>query len=208
MAVAEKRSLCISLNEFYKCPFYWGKIDRKEAEAILKDQPDGSYLWKDPDEINKNETSVEFVLKKNSKCIYGKILICQRSQERNGGIYIRRVGGSKFFMGHSDHQKIFFDLKLLDGLNITFCRQSVLTENFNLLEETMELFKDACKMGSFFSAMAFLNNPVHRNRPFSLKELVGKKICNSGITNEGISKLEIPKVLQIYLQEHWVEKEN
>ena len=40
----------LALSQIQKCPFYWGKIDRKQAEAILKDKPNGSYLLKDPDE--------------------------------------------------------------------------------------------------------------------------------------------------------------
>ena len=29
------------------CPFYWGKIDRYEAEALLEDRPEGSFLLRD-----------------------------------------------------------------------------------------------------------------------------------------------------------------
>ena len=29
------------------CPFYWGKIDRYEAEALLADKPEGSFLLRD-----------------------------------------------------------------------------------------------------------------------------------------------------------------
>ena len=71
MAISESKIL---LNEFHKCPFYWGKIDRIEAEAILKDQPNGSYLWKDPDQIYKKRTFIEIAMKENSKIIYSKIL--------------------------------------------------------------------------------------------------------------------------------------
>ena len=137
MAIFEPK---IYLNELYKCPFYWGEIDRIEAEAILKDQPNGSYLWKDPDQISQKGTFIEIAMKKNSKVIYDKILIGQ----------------------------------MIGGVNIS-------------------------------ELLASLNNPVLRNRPFSLMELTRNKICNPGITYEEISKLEIPKVLQEYLQEIWVK---
>lgn len=127
-------------NELYKFPFYWGEIDRIEAEAILKDQPNGSYLWKDPDQISQKGTFIEIAMKKNSKVIYDKILIGQ----------------------------------MIGGVNIS-------------------------------ELLASLNNPVLRNRPFSLMELARNKICSPGITYEEISKLEIPKVLQEYLQEIWVK---
>ena len=67
-------------------------------------------------------------------------------------------------------------------------------------------FFDKCKSRYLSESLASLNNPVLRNRPFSLMELTRKKICNPGITHEEISKLEIPQVLQDYLQEIWVEK--
>ena len=204
MAVAEKRSLI----EFYKCPFYWGKIDRKEAEAILKNQPNGSYLWKDPDQINQNETSVEFAMKKNSKFIYGKINIGQRSK-------IKHMANTPFSPQVIFLEEIVFMELLIQNRKVGSWYYD-LTEKFNLLEKTME-FIDRCKKYSIIwsqnnpqkpcSELTFLKNPVLRNRPFSLTELARTKICNSGITYEGISKLEIPKVLQDYLQETWVKKE-
>ena len=34
-------------KEIIQCPFYWGKIDRYEAEALLADKPEGSFLLRD-----------------------------------------------------------------------------------------------------------------------------------------------------------------
>ena len=79
-----------------------------------------------------------------------------------------------------------------------------ISENFNLLEKMMTFFDD-CKSPLLSESLASLNNPVLRNRPFSLMELARNKICSPGITYEEISKLEIPKVLQEYLQEIWVK---
>ena len=31
-------------REIINCPFYWGKIDRYEAEELLADKPEGSFL--------------------------------------------------------------------------------------------------------------------------------------------------------------------
>jgi len=34
-------------REIINCPFYWGKIDRYEAEELLADKPEGSFLLRD-----------------------------------------------------------------------------------------------------------------------------------------------------------------
>jgi hypothetical protein len=34
-------------TEIIHCPFYWGKIDRYEAEALLANKPEGSFLLRD-----------------------------------------------------------------------------------------------------------------------------------------------------------------
>jgi hypothetical protein len=35
------------LTEIISCPYYWGKIDRYEAEALLESKPEGSFLFRD-----------------------------------------------------------------------------------------------------------------------------------------------------------------
>ncbi len=35
------------MSEIVGCPFYWGKIDRYEAEALLDNRPEGSFLLRD-----------------------------------------------------------------------------------------------------------------------------------------------------------------
>ncbi len=35
------------LKEITACPYYWGKIDRYEAEALLENKPEGSFLLRD-----------------------------------------------------------------------------------------------------------------------------------------------------------------
>ena len=34
-------------KDIIQCPFYWGKIDRYQAEALLSDKPEGSFLLRD-----------------------------------------------------------------------------------------------------------------------------------------------------------------
>lgn len=36
-----------NLREIVNCPYYWGKIDRYEAEALLDNRPEGSFLLRD-----------------------------------------------------------------------------------------------------------------------------------------------------------------
>ena len=43
--------------------------------------------------------------------------------------------------------------------------------------------------------------PILRKKPFSLLELAKNEIRNTGIKDEDISMLEIPKVIQTFLKE-------
>ena len=56
-------TLISGLDELYNCPFYWGKIDQKEAEAILKEKPVGSYLVTDAEDENKDHQLELFFVK-------------------------------------------------------------------------------------------------------------------------------------------------
>jgi suppressor of cytokine signaling 5 len=38
-------------SEIFHCPFYWGKIDRYEAEAMLANKPEGSFLFRDSAQV-------------------------------------------------------------------------------------------------------------------------------------------------------------
>ena len=40
------------LKEIISCPFYWGKMDRYEAEALLNNKPEGSFLLRDSAQEN------------------------------------------------------------------------------------------------------------------------------------------------------------
>jgi len=40
------------LKDIFSCPFYWGKMDRYEAEALLANKPEGSFLLRDSAQEN------------------------------------------------------------------------------------------------------------------------------------------------------------
>ncbi len=40
------------LQDIFSCPFYWGKMDRYEAEALLANKPEGSFLLRDSAQEN------------------------------------------------------------------------------------------------------------------------------------------------------------
>lgn len=40
------------LKEIFSCSFYWGKMDRYEAEALLANKPEGSFLLRDSAQDN------------------------------------------------------------------------------------------------------------------------------------------------------------
>ena len=65
------KELRLAIGEFYTNPYYWGGITREEAESILKNQPNGSYLLKDPEETDEKRYLGELVVKFDSKCYFG-----------------------------------------------------------------------------------------------------------------------------------------
>ena len=127
--MSDTKEFRLALKQIKSYPFYWGKIDTKTAEAILEDQPNGSYLLKDPEEEGYH---MEFVCKVNSK-----------------------------------YRHYFF------------------ISNFYHISALME----------------FNEHPVLRKKPFSLLELAKNEIRNTGIKDEDISKLEIPKTVQTFLKD-------
>ena len=140
--MSHNKEFRLALSQIQKCPFYWGKIDRKQAEAILKDEPNGSFLLKDPEEKEDEEKwLMELVGKYDSNNYY----YCK----------------SKFML----HNKF----------------------NYHSLMESLKKYQDG--------------HPILRKKPFSLLELAKNEIRNTGIKDEDISMLEIPKVIQTFLKE-------
>ena len=131
----------LALSQIQKCPFYWGKIDRKQAEAILKDEPNGSYLLKDPE--------VE------------------------------------------DEEKWLLELAVVNfDTSVCYCKSKYLVHskfNYHSFMESLKKYQDG--------------HPILRKKPFSLLELAKNEIRNTGIKDEDISMLEIPKVIQTFLKE-------
>lgn len=179
----DAKELRLARSQFYKCPFYWGKIDRKKAEAILEDQPNGSYLLKDPEdedpdkevyevyEVNEEKMLVELAIKVESKYYYCRI----RPSEYNGREYVH--------------------FSLYDYLQRRI-KITVEPNSTTLAQVTMESLK---KPSGYFSDF---EHPILRNKPFSLRELARNEISNTGINDEDISKLKIPKLLQNFLKKH------
>ena len=133
----------LALSQIQKCPFYWGKIDRKQAEAILKDEPNGSYLLKDPE------------------------------------------------VKEEDEEKWLLELAVVNfDKKVCYCKSKYLVHNKFNYHSFMESLKKYHH-----------GHPILRKKPFSLLELAKNEIRNTGIKDEDISMLEIPKVIQTFLKE-------
>ena len=65
-------------------------------------------------------------------------------------------------------------------------------QNFEMIEKCKYPRQSALVMGSKL--------PVNRNRPFSLKELCRLQILQMGITEDGITKLEVPEEMKIFFR--------
>ena len=173
-----------ALNQFKMCPFYWGKIDRKMAEDILEDQPNGSYLLKDPEDEKK--WLVELAIKVNSKFYFCRI---------RPSSTIDTLTLSGLFGPSAGSLALLFSFETLPLKKRFHWQNYRLIDKFNYSGNTfMEILKinneDFCDF----------EHPILRNKPFTLLELARNKISNTGIKDEDISKLKIPKLLQNFLK--------
>ena len=176
------KEIKLAHRQFYKCPFYWGKIDRKKAETTLKNQPNGSYLMKNPEKEDKDEKKWlgELAFKVNSKYYYCRIRL---DYLENKSLY--------FFFTFDPHPHYDYAAQK--------CRVIRDDSKFNYLST---LLMEISKSNELFSELfSEFENPILRTKPFSLLELARNEISNTVIKDEDISKLKIPKVLQNFLKE-------
>ena len=183
LSVAEEENR-LALNQFYKCPFYWGRINRKTAEAILEDQPNGSYLLKDPEEEeDEKKWLLELAIKVNSKLYH-----CQMRLRR------------PIWGGKENYLLLSFETLTPHkmGAIIHYASLSKVDSKINYLGTFMKILKDKNPYGILCDS----KHPILRNNPFSLLELARNEITNTGIRDEDISKLKIPKPVKKILKGH------
>ncbi|KAK2709541.1 hypothetical protein QYM36_013268 [Artemia franciscana] len=145
------------LYEITRCSFYWGKMDRYEAERLLDNKPDGTFLLRDS---AQEEYLFSVSFRRYSRSLHARI----------------EQWNHKF--SFDSHDPGVFASPTVCGL--------------------MEHYKDpSCCM--FFEPM--LTIPLHRTFVFSLQHMCRAVICSS-TTYDGISCLQLPRSLKVYLKEY------
>lgn len=143
------------------CSFYWGKIDRCDAEKLLEDKSDGSFLLRDSTQ-NDYVFSVSFRK-------YGRSLHARIEQWNH-------------MFSFDSHDPTFFASDTICGL----------IEHYNDINHV------------YFEPS--LLTPVHRNNPFSLKNL-SRAVIATHTTYSAIELLQLPTSLKNYLKEyHYKQK--
>lgn len=173
------------LEKITKASFYWGKMDRYEAERLLEGKPEGTYLLRDS---AQEEYLFSVTFRKYGRSLHARI---EQSNHKFRLVTHSKLKGkqniSRFFFlfSHSFdcHDPCVFTAPTVTGL--------------------LEHYKDpACVM--FFEPM--LTIPLHRNTTFSLQQLCRATIV-SHTTYDGINELELPSRLKSYLKEyHYKQK--
>lgn len=144
-------------QDILTCPFYWGKMDRYEAEALLSNKPEGSFLLRDSAQ-DDYVFSVSF--RRYSRSLHARI----------------EETGHKFSFDCHD-----------PGVHASSSIRGLLFH-----------YKDPLSC-MFFEPMLLF--PVLRKTPFTLQELARTVICDN-TTYNGVSKLPMPKTLELYLREY------
>lgn len=143
------------------CSFYWGKIHRCDAEKLLEDKSDGTFLLRDSTQ-NDYVFSVSFRK-------YGRSLHARIEQWNH-------------MFSFDSHDPTFFASDTICGL----------IQHYNDVNHV-------CLEPSLLT-------PVHRNNPFSLKNL-SRAVIATHITYSAIELLQLPSSLKNYLKEyHYKQK--
>ena len=164
-------------KELCNCPFYWGKINRDEAEEILKDKPIGSFLLKNIDEEGK-KCQLEIPI--------GSILLINKEKECQLEICCKNYNSSICFY------KLHFYKDLRNNLiMVAYTKSSCSAGIISRPNITEYLLSNFCKDG--------FNWKYPIQRAFSLQELARAQIRKTSITQDGIRQLEIPEELKKFL---------
>ncbi|XP_037957455.1 probable serine/threonine-protein kinase ndrD [Teleopsis dalmanni] len=150
------------LDKITNSSFYWGKMDRYEAERLLEGKPEGTFLLRDS---AQEEFLFSVTFRKYGRSLHARI----------------EQSGHKF--SFDCHDPCVFTAPTVTGL--------------------LEHYKDpTCVM--FFEPNLII--PLHRKTTFSLQQLSRAAIA-SNTTYDGISELELPARLKLYLKEyHYKQK--
>lgn len=166
------------LKKITSCSFYWGKMDRYEAERLLEGKPEGTFLLRD-------SAQEEFLFSVSFRK-YGRSLHARIEQ--------------------FNHQ--FRYISILHPLRLAINVELLLSRSFDCHDPgvytsptvtgLLEHYKDpSCVM--FFEPALTL--PLNRNFVFSLQQLCRATIV-SNITYDGIDDTGLPKKLKSYLKEY------
>lgn len=164
-------------REIINCPFYWGKIDRYEAEELLADKPEGSFLLRDSAQ-DDFVFSVSF--RRYSRSLHARIE--EEDHLFSFDSHDPGVHCSPTVRQLLEHYKdplscMFFEPMLLFPVIRKTC--------FSLQSLTRAAIVDSMTGVRRCSINGTSANPFHDSRAYS-----------------GISELPLPKVLKQYLREY------
>ncbi|CAG9106493.1 unnamed protein product [Plutella xylostella] len=176
------------LQQITACCFYWGKMDRYQAERLLDNKPEGTDLkqivaccsyWGKMDRYQ-----AERLLDNKPE---GTFLLRDSAQEEHlFSVSFRKYGRSLHARIEHHRQRFSFDA------------HDPAVFSAHTVTSLVEHYKDpACVM--FFEPM--LTAPLPRTNPFSLQQLARAAIV-SHITYDGVEQLPLPARLRSYLKEY------
>lgn len=163
------------MSEILSAPYYWGMMDRYEAERLLDGKPEGTFLLRDSAQ-NDYLFSVSFRR-------YGRSLHARIEQLDHR------------FSFDSYDPNAFNASSVIGELNAVACERRSSLFGLALTEH----YKDPSKC-LFFEPQ--LSSPLKRNFTFSLQNLCRAAIVDSLGRYGDVQKLQLPHALKEYLEEY------
>jgi len=223
--------LKLRVQDLFNCPYYWGQLNSSEAQEILKNKPNGSFLIRNASKEEENEIGSHWKILafsyiynsnfKNFYVIFAKCRLCHgklvdkmiANQQYQSPI---KLNFSRLLLQNAVESKhglkngilsVYIEdlLKAVNtDLRIHGCESEIINdENDHSDEDDMEVIQENNNNNS---QCPIMKHPVFRETAFSLKNLSRAVICDSnGLSSEKLANINCPVSMKNFLQEYSME---
>ena len=211
--------LKLKVQDLFKCPYYWGQLNSSEAEEILKNKPNGSFLirnasYEEENEIGNHWKILAFSYLYNSNfrnfyVIFAKCRLCHGKlvdkmianqqyqspiQLNFSRLLLQNAAESKYGLENGILSIFIEDLQ--KAVNADLRIHGCESENIEVIQEN----------NNNNSQCTIMKHPVFRENAFSLKNLARAVICDSNVfSSKRLANINCPESMKKFLQEYSME---
>ena len=202
------------MQDLFKCPYYWGQLNSSEAQEILKNKPNGSFLIRNASYDEENEIGNHWKILafsyfynsnfRNFYVIFAKCRLC------HGKLVDKMIANQQY---QSPIQLNFSRLLLQNAAESKYgLENGILSIFIEDLQKAVnaDLRIHGCESdqenNNNNSQCPIMKHPVFRETAFSLKNLARAVICDSnGFSSKRLANINCPESMKIFLQEYSME---